>query len=238
MGTELALIDPIQLPATNNPARLPSLPAWLQQRSDAVENAVQPDSTGKHREMVTLPANLILNSEQRQMVESHVCSLQSLLRLDQRITLRESVLTNDEAHGAMIAGLLIKGGGQKLDKQSADALTEDYLDAIEDLPAWTVREALRKWNRAESPQLDKKPHDFNWKPTPPTLRRLAYWELWTIKGRILALEKVISAVPLIEFSDDHREDMLKRLQVVIHDTAKQPPAPLQQREEISSEAAE
>lgn len=211
MGTELAVIEPIKLPA--NPARLPSWPAWLQQRSAAAENAVQADPRdGNHREVMTLPANLILNSAERRMVEAHRSELARFLDLDQPITLREQVLSNDQAHGVMIAGLLIKGGGIKLDKASSDQLTEDYLDAIEDLPAWSVREALRKWNRAESPRLDpKKPHDFNWRPQPPTLRQLAYLELWSVKSRIQTLEKVLNAVPLIEFSDEHRREMLDKL---------------------------
>jgi len=125
-------------------------------------------------------------------------------------------MSNDAAISVMIAGLLIKGGGTKLDKQSADALTEDYLDALEDLPAWCVREALRKWNRAESPPLDGKRQDFNWKPLPPTLRRLAQHELAGVKGRIINLNRLLDAVPLIEFSDEHRESMIKRLQTVVH----------------------
>jgi len=150
------------------------------------------------------------------MVEAQRADLARFLDVDQPFTLREKVLTNDQAHGVLIAGLLIKGGGIKLDKAASDQLTEDYLDAIEDMPAWTVREALRKWNRAESPQLDpKKPHDFNWRPQPPTLRRLAYLELWTVKSRIQELERVLNAVPRIEYSDEHRQEMLVRLAELI-----------------------
>lgn len=216
MGTELAIIEPIKPLA--NPARLPSWPVWLQQRSDAVASVPQTDQAGKCREMLTLPANLILNSAERRMVEAHRSELARFLDLDQPFTLREQVLTNDQAHGVMIAGLLIKGGGIKLDKAASDQLTEDYLDAIEDLPAWSVREALRKWNRGESPRLDpKKPHDFNWRPAPPTLRNLAYLELWSVKSRIQALEKVLNAVPLIEFSDEYRAEMLEKLQALFKD---------------------
>lgn len=230
MGTELAIIQPIAPPT--NPARLPSWPAWLQQRSAAVASVPQADqATGRHREMLTLPANLILDSVERRMVEAHRSDLARFLDLDQPITLREQVLTNDQAHGVMIAGLLIKGGGIKLDTSSSDQLTEDYLDAIEDLPAWSVREALRKWNRAESPKLDpKQPHNFTFRPAPPILRQLAYLELWTVKSRIQQLEKVLNAVPLIEFSDEHREDMLKRLQAVVHQAAAAPPAPAQHQD--------
>lgn len=221
MGTELALV-PIQLPT--NPAQLPSLPAWLQQRSAALGSATQPDSTGRHRQMTILPKDLILNSSERAEVYRHLHELERFTRLDQLITIRETTMPNDTAIGVMIAGLLIKGGGQKLDKASADALTEDYLDALEDVPAWSVREALRKWNRGESPPLDGKRHDFTWKPMPPTLRRLALLEVANVKGRIIGLQKLCEAVPLIEYSDEHRENMLKRLQVVIREAATPAPA--------------
>jgi hypothetical protein len=220
MGTQIALFDPIQLPT--NPAQLPSLPAWLQQRSGALGSATQPDSSGRHRQMTTLPKDLILNSSERAEVQRHIHELDRFTRLDEMITIRETTMDNDSAIGVIVAGLLIKGGGQKLDKASADALTEDYLDALEDLPAWSVREAMRKWNRAESPPLDGKRHDFNWKPTPPTLRRLSHHELAGVKERIISLQKLCDAVPLIEYSDEHRESMLKRLQVVIREAAKPP----------------
>ena len=211
MGTELAIIEPLALPDHRNPAQMPSLPAWLRQRSAALGNAVQPDSSGKHREMAVLPPALILNSSERRMVESHIDGLGRFLDLNQSIDLRESVLTNDQAHATMIAALCMKGG-VKLDTSSSDALTEDYLDAIEDLPAWAVREAIRKWNRAESPKLDGKSHNYEFRPSPPTLRRLAQHELAPIRARILHLDKLLNAAPLIEYSDEHRAEMLKRLQ--------------------------
>ncbi|MHC2371299.1 hypothetical protein ACVIQT_005947 [Bradyrhizobium diazoefficiens] len=199
------------IPVPTNPAQLPSLPAWLRQRIAALESAVQPDSSGRHREMLVLPKNLILSSSEKQAVREHLEHLGLCFSLSQPMLYRDQLLTNDQAHGAMIAHLLMKGGGQKLDKEAADALTEDYLDAIEDLPAWTVREALRKWNRAESVKLDGKPHDFNWRPTPPTLRRLAQHEMVALKARKMQLEKLFEAAPLIEFSDEHRQMMINRV---------------------------
>lgn len=216
MGTELAIIEPLALPDHRNPAQMPSLPAWLQQRSAALGIARQPDSSGNHREMAVLPPALILSSSERGMVESHIDGLGRFLDLDQPIDLRGATLTNDQAHATMIAALCMKGG-VKLDKASADALTEDYFDAIEDLPAWAVREAIRKWNRAESPKLDGKPHSYEFRPAPPTLRRLAQHELAPIRARILQLDKLLNAAPLIEYSDEHRAQMLKRMQDLLAD---------------------
>mgnify|MGYP001594696130 FL=1 len=129
--------------------------------------------------------------------------------------MRDRVLTNSQAMGVMIAALLVKKG-QRMDAAMSEALTEDYLDALDDLPAWSVREAVRKWNRAESPQLDKKPHDFNWRPEPPTLRRLAWIEYWNVKSRVETLQRMVAAVPRIEYSPEHRGEMLQKLSAFMH----------------------
>ena len=154
---------------------------------------------------------MILNSSERCLVEQHVVDLARFLDLGQPIVIREHLLSNDQAHGVMIANLLMPGRGANLDEVSSDALTENYLDAIEDLPARSVRAALRKWNRAESVKLDGKPHDFGWRPTAPTLRRLAQIEMIPIKGRILQLEKLLSAEPRVEHDEEHRARMLNLL---------------------------
>ena len=63
---------------------------------------------------------------------------------------------------------------------------------------------------------------------PADLRSLARNEEFKIRGRMMLIERIAGAVPLIEFSDEHREMMLKRLQTVIHEAAK--PAQPAQRE--------
>lgn len=131
MAQDLQIFEPIPLPS--NPARLPSLPVWLQQRSAALASAVQPDRSGKYRSTPILPKAMILTSSERSLVQRHIGDLERFTRLDQPIELRGATLTNDQAHGVMIASLLLKGGA-KLDQQSSNAITEDYLDAMEDLP--------------------------------------------------------------------------------------------------------
>jgi hypothetical protein len=164
--------------------------------------------------MTTLPQDLILSSSERGEVLRHIRELERFTCLDELIVIRETTMSNAAAHATMIAGILLKGG-KRMDQQSSDQATEDYLDAIEDLPAWAVREAIRKWNRAESVRLDGKPHDFNWRPEPPTLRRLALYELAGVRGRIFNLQKLLDAVPLVEYTDEYRQNMLNRLSEVI-----------------------
>jgi hypothetical protein len=218
MGNQLAIIEQIPLPAPSNPARMPSLPAWLQQRSDELASA----NRGSYQKVPLLPASLILNSSERQVVEAHIFALGRHLDLSQPFELREQIMDNDDAIGVMIAGLLLKGGGIKLDQKSSQQLTEDYFDALEDMPAWCVREALRKWNRGESPPLDGKAHDFNWRPTPPTLRRLAQFERSQVAGRIHSLQRLLDAVPIPEFTNEHRKVMLEKLAAILPKQAAKP----------------
>lgn len=133
--------------------------------------------------------------------------------------IREQELDNTEALGAMTAALLMKKGS-RLDAALSEVLTDDYLDALEDLPAWCVREALRKWNRAESVPLDKKPHDFNWRPEPPTLRRLALLELLQVKSRISSLQRLLEARPAPEYDDRHKATMLGKFAEVLRGIAR------------------
>lgn len=160
--------------------------------------------------MDTLPAKMIPGSSERAAIVHHVAHLARFLDLEATMVLRDREMDNATALGVMIAALLAKKG-QRMDAAVSEALTEDYLDALDDMPAWSVREAIRKWNRAESPQLDKKPHDFNWRPEPPTLRRLAWLELWAVKSRHDTLQRVLAAVPLLEYSAEHTSEMRAKL---------------------------
>jgi hypothetical protein len=166
---------------------------------------VQSDSTGKYRPMWVVPASMILDSSKRAIVETYISDLDRVLDLRQPFTFRGQTLTNEHAIGAIIAKLLLKRSS--LDAASAEALTEDYLDAIEDLPAWSIVAALRTWNRGQSPMLDGKPHNFQYRPEPPILHRLAQIELAPIRARILQLRRVLSAVPRVEFSEEHSKKM-------------------------------
>lgn len=208
MAQDLTLIEAPQLPA--DPARMTSLPEWLRHRSDALANA----DRQHYRPLQRIPASLILSQPGRAVVEAHIADLSRFLDLSQPFVLREQLLTNSQAHSVMIAGLLMKKGTRP-DKAMADQLTDDYLDAIEDLPAWCVREALRKWNRGESVELDKKPHDFTWRPEPATLARLARIERGGVQGRIHILTRLLGAEGEPEYTGEQRVEMIDKLAVIL-----------------------
>lgn len=201
------------VPPPTNPAQLPSLPAWLKLRSDALAAA---DSL-EFRTKQSLHESLILNSSEVAEVQQHIAELAVFTGLDRPALIRGQWLDQQQALTTIIAGLLIKSK-RRLDKAASDVVTEDYFDALEDMPAWAVREALRKWNRAESAPTDPKhPHDFVWAPEPPVLRKLSEHELMRVKARILQLQRLCDAVAIVEYSDEHRKTMLGRLAAIFKD---------------------
>lgn len=222
MGTELALIEPLRLPDQRRPAQIPSLPEWVVSRLETLKENWQSDPvTGKGSQVLTLPMNLCLTDTERAMVLRHISDLGTLV---------EKTPANDaDSEGAtlvIVTKMLLALPGQKSSDTGNEAKGEAYLAALDDVPPWAVQEAVRKWYRGEHGSK----HDYRWSPVPADLRSLARNEEFKVRGRMTVLERICKAVPLIEFSDDHREDMLKRLQTVIHGAAK-PSAPAREAAE-------
>lgn len=208
MGQEIATIEPIPLPDPRRPARMPSLPEWVGSRLASVVKAVQSDpATGKYREVPTLPAALLPNETQRTRLLQHVDAL------NKNCSRTPEVDAGAEAAMLVIVTkLLLALTGQRTSETGAEAKGEAYMAALEDIPAWAVEEAVRGWYRGTSRQLDpKQPHDFRWAPAPAVLRRLAEIELFKVKGRALALQQLLDAEPLVEFSEEHCATMRERI---------------------------
>jgi hypothetical protein len=55
-------------------------------------------------------------------------------------------------------------------------------------------------------------------PAPAELRKVALFELWRVKGRAADFRRLLSAEPLIEYSDEHRHAMRLRLSALMHET--------------------
>lgn len=202
MGTELAIIEPIQPPDVRRPGKCTMLPPWLMQRCSALEKVSQPDRSGNHREVPVLPKSLILGKEQKMLVEQHVSALEAMLSMTPY---------NDESHGSLTMQTVTKMMLVLPSRESGDlvgqAKGEAYMDALDDVPSWAVQEAMRKWHRSEyGPK-----HDYKWQPAPATLRDLAMIETYRVMGIRRKLNEVLSAEPILEFTPEHEASMKARV---------------------------
>lgn len=199
---QLATIDPIQRPDVRRPAKLNTLPQWVAQRLDSLRKVHQPDRAGIHREVPALPANLILGSEQKMLIEQHVAELASVLAMTP---------AEDEAHGeatmVAVTKMMLVLPSRESGDLANEAKGESYMAALEDVPSWAVQEAMRKWHRGEhGPRFD-----YKWQPAPATLRELAMVEMYRVMGVRRRLNDLLLAEPLVEFSEEHRNKMKAKL---------------------------
>ncbi len=106
---------------------------------------------------------------------------------------------------------------QRSTEAGVEAAGEAFMAGLDDVPAWAVEAAIRRWYRGESQKLGREPHDFRWRPAPATLRRLAQIEAHRVRGRIIDLERLLSARERIEYTDQQRASNLERLSKLLQD---------------------
>jgi hypothetical protein len=197
----------LQLPDVRRPGRMPSWPAWVASRLASLKAEWQPDAKGKYREIPTLPAYLMLDEGRRDELAEHKAALLALYA------------ATPEASAEAEATVLVSVGRMMLvlptsrqNEESAEARTEAYLAALDDVPPWAVESAIRLWYRGECGSNEHgEPYDCAWCPSPADLRRVALAELWRVKGLAVVVGDLLAAEPRIEFSDEHCEAMRARL---------------------------
>jgi hypothetical protein len=197
MGTELAIIEPLRLPDPRRPAQMPSLPAWAISRLACVKDNWQ---NGKME--LTLPTAMIPTSAQRDMITQHIGALSKFVE-------RTPANSADcEAETLVIVTkMLLALPAPRSTETGNEAKGEAYLAALDDISPWAVQEAIRKWYRGEHGAK----YDYHWSPVPADLRSLARSEEYRVRGRMTVLGRICNAVPLVEYSDEHRKMMLKKL---------------------------
>jgi hypothetical protein len=195
MGTELAIIEPIQAPDPRRPAMLPSLPQWAARLSGAarIELQITPDEK-TFQDVMTLPADLMPTAEQRQAMTSHQDSLRSFL-LD---TPDRSVQAETRVATAVAKLITVLAGERKSDLAD-EARSEVYMDVLDDVPCWAVEAAVRRWFKHDCGSDERgKSHDYKWAPDPGTLRKIAQQEIYGISARIGQIQRVLEARPYVD----------------------------------------
>lgn len=220
MANELARTEPLALPDLRRPDRMPSLPAWVGSRIASVTEQNQNVGNGASKTMTVLPQAMMLGSSERKQVEAHAGAL--------RKTLAYTPDDSAEAEAEMlvvITKMMLALPGQRASEAGAEATGEAYQIALGDLPPWSVTAALRRWYRRDAPPVDRQPHNYNWRPAPGILRAIAFEETSKVRGRAIELERLLTAVEMVEFSDEHRNEMIDKLVKILPASGFERPAP-------------
>jgi hypothetical protein len=122
---------------------------------------------------------------------------------------------------AIIAELVTEYAPARLDEDTADIKIGAYRDAVDELPAWAVREAVRRWRRGE---VSGDSRDLDFAPKPARLRRLAQSIAATATGQAIRLQRLLDAEPEDELTEAAMAENQKRFTALLADVSS--PAPV------------
>lgn len=202
MATALAIFEPIPPPDVRRPAKLNTLPQWVERRCAICRKESQPGPDGIYRMVSVLPTSLILGKEQKMQVEQHVLALSAALAMTPDEDMRHAELTM-----TTVTKMTLVLPSKETGDLAAEARGEAFMATLEDVPSWAVQEAMRKWHRAEyGPK-----YAYKWQPAPAELRELAMRETYLVMGTRRKLNNLLVAEPLREFTAEEEAAMRERL---------------------------
>ena len=174
------------LPAVDlaSPSSMLSLPDWLRRRLVAVsahgKGTILRDDQGRRiGERPTLTASMMLNGSMRRSLALRIDQLQAALMPGPVEDIADTV-------GSLIAGY----ANGRTDAATVAVKADAYLDVLDDLPAWAVREAVRRWRRGE---CDAEMRDYDFLPSTARLRQIADRIAKWAPGQIIALQRLLDA---------------------------------------------
>lgn len=122
--------------------------------------------------------------------------------------LRDATRPGPEARTlALIGEIVSEQATSRLDTDTADIRIVSFMDAVEDLPFWALREALRRWRRGDV--SDKSQLPFGIKPH--KLREMALLIRASAEGQAIRLQRVLDAEPEDGLSEAERAIVQERI---------------------------
>lgn len=143
-----------------------SMPRWLRSSLDSV-NLMGPPK---------IPAEKSLSLSQRAVVEGLLAEAEAMLEA--------GPLERTTEHLSDLLGTFPAKAGTEA------ARAKGFRIALEDLPAWAIEAAVRKWLRGEDGEGTE---DYSFAPSPPQLRRLALRARNGFEGKVILLRRLLAA---------------------------------------------
>jgi hypothetical protein len=152
-----------------------------------------------------LAGNSNLSSSQRAEAE------RSRAQLEQ--TLSPGGELGDEARAVILLRMVMGLGGPALTAQGAEARADAYRDAVDDLPAWSIHQAVKRWHRGECGD-----HNYAFPPAPAVLRQIAQGLCEPYRAALEKVNCALDAVTLERAMDstpiEQKSPVITRLKAV------------------------
>jgi len=102
-----------------------------------------------------------------------------------------------QGHFGVIANFLLAYPVANASAESGKARGQAYQQALDDIPAWAIAEAARRWNRGEAGEG----HDYKWAPAPAVLRDVCKASLKPLNDAIDDLRALLDAMTIDQAMD-------------------------------------
>jgi hypothetical protein len=96
-----------------------------------------------------------------------------------------------DQRGVILAKMLMASGGAAMTATSAQARAEAYTDALDDMPAWAIAAAVKRWHRGECGD-----HNYAFAPAPAVLRGIVDGIIRPYRDNLAKVETALAAVTL------------------------------------------
>ena len=133
-----------------------------------------------------LSGGITLTADQRLRIASHVTALRNHATADDS-------QENRKARLGLLASMLMAYPTGNATEETGKARASAYLSALDDLPPWSIAEAVRRWHRGEGGGKDA---NYRFAPAPAELRHAALQILQPAKQTIAHLEAVLDALTI------------------------------------------
>jgi hypothetical protein len=195
---DLTKAEPIVRPDPRRPGPPPSWPSWVSVRLASLREEGEKQSS--------LPPRLSLQPHERRALEAHCGYLSGLAA--QTPTL--NVDAEAESHVA-VTNMMLALPAERATADSVAAQAEAYKAALDDVPSWAVVAAMRLWYRGEAGEG----HDYNWRPKPAALRKVAARIAHESVGYpVWQMMKLLAAKRRREVPEAEREAMKAKLRAL------------------------
>lgn len=175
--------------ATVGAASTRLLPPRLAALASAVGTVRHPGQPERHH----LQTGWVMSDMERREAVSLLSSLNS--DLDPTASFEG---TDGPSAKAMLLTKLIRGlaGAAEQSEVVAAAKIDMYADAVEDVPAWAIDKASKRWARGSCPADIEESPKYAFPPAPATLRKLALLELELPRRYVGMLSRLVEAIPM------------------------------------------
>jgi len=189
-----------------NPMVSLSLPAWLQSSLSGLTagsiEVTREDGVKARMVVPTIVRSLSPSTSMRAAIERRAGELAAAL-----------VAIDTDAMATSLADMLLGFTMQGLGDSGHEGRARSYMMALDDLPAWAVADACRRWLRKEAgPEFN-----YAFAPTPPILRGLAETSRLRVAVQLSQLRKLLDAHVIDDpptYTEEHKVEMLAKLQTL------------------------